>query len=267
MLIAASMYGCTAAIICMWSSALISSALTKLGGQLALVSAHAPEHAVGIVLDDVLLLAAVGHPLLADVGPGERGLDAARRIARRTRARSSRSARSTADASCGCRARGSAPSSVWAAAMRSAAPPGTCRHRRAGMRPSRRVAPRTPRRRASRIVLVMSAASARGLGAVVAQAEHRQRVAHSGETEADAALVGASSRLLGSGHSVASSTLSSARIDTCVTWRNLSQSNDARLAEGIVDETRQVDRAEAAAADRAAAAARRRDWSRAIVSQ
>jgi hypothetical protein len=84
-------------------------------------------------------------------------------------------------------------------------------------------------------------------GAVIAQAQHRQRIAKSGETEADPAFVRGLLRLLGE------------RPQRCIEHvveradRNLRDLAEffpverRRLAKRIADETRQVDRAEAAA--------------------
>ena len=98
------MYGCTAALIRMWSPADISNAVTKYGGSIAyrspsrstqtlpggvararierhdrhvVLDAMQPlEQPVGMILDVILLARVVGHALLPRVEPAERRLDA-----------------------------------------------------------------------------------------------------------------------------------------------------------------------------------------------
>jgi hypothetical protein len=71
-----------------------------------------------------------------------------------------------------------------------------------------------------------------GFRAVVAQAQHAQRVAEAGEAEADTALVGGFLRWRSSGQAVTSSTLSSMRVETLTTSPKAAKSNSAWLEKG-----------------------------------
>ena len=211
------------------------------------IAAHAPVQPVRVVLDCVLGARAVGHALLADVGPRERGLDAARGVGRKGQrdrpggrdrqqvrvadavsadallqlSRQPRRAVRLGQVLVGVEQR----EATFLGGQIGRGAVGAIAHRR------RNAAGHRPR-----------------LGAVVAQVQHRQRVAQPGEAQPDAPLVGSLGGLLGQRpqrgveHVVERADGGPRHI---VEFREVEA---GRVAERIDDEAGQVDRAEAAAA-------------------
>ena len=196
------MNGATAATIAACACALISSAVTKAGGQRRVVALQVAVQAPGVVLDRVLLEAAVGHALLARVAPAEGRLDAVAGVVGEGQAdgaggRDRQQVRVAQAVRRGC-----GPSAAAAGARR------RCRRCRYRSALNSGKAPRSRARSHRRVVggvahhLARCARAMRArLGAVVAQAQHHQRVAQAGEAQADAALVRAPRACCcGSGH-------------------------------------------------------------------
>jgi hypothetical protein len=225
----------------------ISSAVTKYCGSLVDVAAEVLVQAPGVVLDRVLLEGAVGHALLAGVGPGEGRLDAVGGVVGegqadgagggdRQQVRVAQAVLADLVLDVGGRREAKLPPDRYRSALNS------------GKAPRSRAS--SDRGQVGTVAHELGdlASPCRARRGVVAQAEHDQRVAQAGEAQAHAALglrfgVLLRERPVGGVEHVVEH--ADGDVD------HLAEAGVIELglvAEGVPDEGRQVDRAQAAAA-------------------